>query len=399
MPASHRDLPPGSQQWANEMDALREEVAALQTLVKRLAMDARIDPSDPYKNINADGDAPAAKSPVQTRLTALADVQAYNVADKQVLTWSQADQAFVPQSPSGSDFVPDPSVTDWGAAETTTAHGTGAAETSASSGDYAWWGWTGAGHLDAECNDRSYRDKLSMSGPDIFLNTQNIGTGAVTGLDIHQLTGQVLFDGQSIGLPQCSTSSRPPTVYPGYCAVAYDTTVGKVILNTGSGWAELGGGVSTFTPPGSAPFSFYGVDPEAIGHDTGGSGQYGFVATSDSEAYLAANDPAYGDANVYLGTASVTIQSDAPGASSDWNMYSEIVTAKDGITMRSTQGNGTGAGGSITAACNWFVLPTFGVSTRPSASGHAGAVYFDIGLNKPGFSDGTDWRDAAGTII
>lgn len=37
---------------------------------------------------------------------------------------------------------------------------------------------------------------------------------------------------------------------------------------------------------------------------------------------------------------------------------------------------------------------------RPTASSAgAGAEYFDTTLNKPVYSDGTNWRDAAGTIV
>jgi hypothetical protein len=46
------------------------------------------------------------------------------------------------------------------------------------------------------------------------------------------------------------------------------------------------------------------------------------------------------------------------------------------------------------------LLPVYGTSGRPSAwASGAGAVYYDATLNKPGFSDGTVWKDAGGTTI
>jgi hypothetical protein len=110
MAATHRDLPAGSQKWADEMDALRDEVATLKALCARMAQDLRIDPRDPQKNINVQSDSPAATSPVQQKLSGLADTDTMNVADKQVLTWNQRQQAWqakdLPVS-QGADFVPD----------------------------------------------------------------------------------------------------------------------------------------------------------------------------------------------------------------------------------------------------------------------------------------------------
>jgi hypothetical protein len=45
-------------------------------------------------------------------------------------------------------------------------------------------------------------------------------------------------------------------------------------------------------------------------------------------------------------------------------------------------------------------LPKYTTAGRPSAvTATAGAAYYDTTLSKPGYSDGTNWRDGAGTII
>lgn len=45
-------------------------------------------------------------------------------------------------------------------------------------------------------------------------------------------------------------------------------------------------------------------------------------------------------------------------------------------------------------------LDAYATADRPSAAdAGVGAAYYDTTLSKPGWSDGTDWRDAAGTII
>lgn len=47
-----------------------------------------------------------------------------------------------------------------------------------------------------------------------------------------------------------------------------------------------------------------------------------------------------------------------------------------------------------------LALHTYSTAGRPSAvTSGAGATYYDTTLSKPGYSDGTVWRDAAGTGI
>ena len=45
-------------------------------------------------------------------------------------------------------------------------------------------------------------------------------------------------------------------------------------------------------------------------------------------------------------------------------------------------------------------LITYTTSTRPKASDvKVGSVFFNTTTNSPNFSDGTNWRDGAGTIV
>lgn len=97
--SQHKDLPTGSQSWANDVDALMEENKHLKEVVRRLCENAGLDFSNPKRGINS-GDAPSTNNPVGQKLSSLADVQIYNVADKQVLSWSGKDQRWLPTTPS-----------------------------------------------------------------------------------------------------------------------------------------------------------------------------------------------------------------------------------------------------------------------------------------------------------
>jgi hypothetical protein len=81
------------------MDDAVKELKRLQGVVARLAQNAGIDQSNPQRGINA-GATPSVKNPVDQKLSSLADVQTYNVLDKQVLSWSQQGQKWLPVTPS-----------------------------------------------------------------------------------------------------------------------------------------------------------------------------------------------------------------------------------------------------------------------------------------------------------
>jgi hypothetical protein len=57
------------------------------------------------------------------------------------------------------------------------------------------------------------------------------------------------------------------------------------------------------------------------------------------------------------------------------------------------------AGGIVDVSTGVFRLPRYTTAGRPAATLGSGAAYYDTTLSKPGFSDGTVWRDAAGTAI
>jgi hypothetical protein len=92
------------------MDDAVKELKRLQGVVARLAQNAGIDQSNPQRGINA-GATPSVKNPVDQKLSSLADVQIYNVADKQVLTWSQQGQKWLPVTPlPGGAFAVRPEI-------------------------------------------------------------------------------------------------------------------------------------------------------------------------------------------------------------------------------------------------------------------------------------------------
>lgn len=91
----HKDLPPASQSWAKEVDALMGEVKHLREVVRRLTENAGIDYSNPKRGLNTGG-VPSTNNPVGQKMSSLADVQTYNVADGQYLSWSQKGQKWLP---------------------------------------------------------------------------------------------------------------------------------------------------------------------------------------------------------------------------------------------------------------------------------------------------------------
>lgn len=101
----HKDLPPASQAWAKELDDALETIAHLKEVVRRLSENAGLDFSNPQRGLNPTRDIPSNGNPVGQKLSSLADVQTYNVADKQVLSWSGKDQKWLPITPdSGGAF-------------------------------------------------------------------------------------------------------------------------------------------------------------------------------------------------------------------------------------------------------------------------------------------------------
>lgn len=93
--STHKDLPGGSQAWAGDVDKLMAEVKRLTEVVKRLSQNAGLDFSNPQRGVNV-GDTPSIRNPVGQKLSSLADTDTYNVLDKQVLSWNQQGQKWLP---------------------------------------------------------------------------------------------------------------------------------------------------------------------------------------------------------------------------------------------------------------------------------------------------------------
>lgn len=111
----HTDLPPGSRRWAEDVDRDRAKLAEMEALVRRMATELRIDPTNPSRDVNAAGDMPRAGKTLQQKLSGLGDTETFNVLDGQVLTWSQTKQRWVPQTPKAgggtfelTNLFPDP---------------------------------------------------------------------------------------------------------------------------------------------------------------------------------------------------------------------------------------------------------------------------------------------------
>jgi len=104
---NHKDLPPSSQKWANDVDAAMAEINRLTEVVRRLSQNAGLDYANPQRGL-ATGNIPSVQNPVGQKLSSLADVATYNVADKQVLSWSQQGQKWLPATLSTGGAFPIP---------------------------------------------------------------------------------------------------------------------------------------------------------------------------------------------------------------------------------------------------------------------------------------------------
>ncbi len=90
---------------------------------------------------------------------------------------------------------------------------------------------------------------------------------------------------------------------------------------------------------------------------------------------------------------------------------SATVTMAAGTTRRISRDGGSATGNTIyykgsgtpfgiDLGNGVILLPKYATASRPAANTAGdGAMYYDTTLDLPGFSDGTNWRDAAGTIV
>jgi hypothetical protein len=158
----HKDLPSGSQAWAKEVDALMEEVKRLREVVRRLSENAGLDFSNPQRGLNS-GSAPSTNNPVGQKLSSLADVQTYNVADKQYLSWSQKDQKWLPATL--------PTATGGGAIEIPMAYSsslTGYGQIESPFGFYAYTGTNPGGDSELWGTNGTYVGAGDWAGEDSY---------------------------------------------------------------------------------------------------------------------------------------------------------------------------------------------------------------------------------------
>lgn len=245
----HKDLPTGSQAWARKVDALMEENAHLKEVVRRLCENAGLDYSNPKRGLSSGG-APSTNNPVGQKLSSLADVEIYNVADEQVLTWSQQGQRWMPATltSGGAPFAPDPSTTSRSTKPLgyTMAYGVGEDETSTSEGPYGWWGWTEEGDLDAATRSKSLAYKCG-----IYTTTQD-GTITIYGgtaddlvrarINVRGDANVVDIRAASMGIPVCTTATRPTSWTTGVTRMVWDRDLGKPIYRyQNQAWRDAAG--------------------------------------------------------------------------------------------------------------------------------------------------------------
>lgn len=281
---THKDLPGGSQAWAGEVDALMAEVKALREAVKRLSENAGIDMANPKRGINA-GDTPSIKNPVGQKLSSLADVGTYNVAEGQVLTWSQQGQKWLPVTPSSGAFAIPLAIAGFENAFgygylPTVADGPYSvlAQSADEEGNFNLIAHTVNGPLDSyqsvfsndgslslDCYGGGGTARLGLSATgEVTLNSfttdgsalelfgaewelgYNNGTSNSSRIYSYRFTSMKIQDdagveiiGKYFKLPGCTTAARPSTLGPGdKGAMVFDFDLGIPIVWKGSVWAN-----------------------------------------------------------------------------------------------------------------------------------------------------------------
>lgn len=235
----HKDLPTGSQAWADELDQALDTIKKLEEVVKRLSANAGLDFSNPGRGINP-GDTPSIQNPVGQKLSSLADVGTYNVADKQVLTWSQQGQKWMPVTPSagGSIDVSGISYSHQDRGYGVITEPNNYAYTAANSGR---WG----GQVEVWATDAVY---IGQSGPD-FNNAaiiQLTGGGydpwvsmMASNCELLVVNNNVSVDGGTFTIFRVTTATRP-VLLTGYNkgASVWDQDLGIPIWWNGTAWTN-----------------------------------------------------------------------------------------------------------------------------------------------------------------
>lgn len=251
MSKGHKDLPAGSQPWAQEVDADRQLLRVLLPVVKRLAENAGLDFSNPLRGINA-GTTPSIKNPVGQKLSSLADVQTYNVLDEQVLSWSQQGQRWLPitlPEASGSGAIDIPmawssSISGYGQIDSpfgfyayTGTNAGGEAEMWGTNGVYVgngdWSDSEGSGYSLIE----QHRDILSRPYVKMTVEDYTDGTSATATLSSYKFR----LDACVFVATRCTTAGRPTGLTSNQDdrgSMVYDTTLNIPIWWNGTTWTN-----------------------------------------------------------------------------------------------------------------------------------------------------------------
>lgn len=254
MPNKHKDLPSGSQAWADELDAALATIKKLEEVVRRLSENAGIDYSNPKRGLNPVNEMPSTNNPVGQKLSSLADVQIYNVADKQVLNWSNKDQKWLPvtlPTPTAGGTVDISGVSysglaegygtvdqpngDWAYTATGLIGGVGFADgfTEIWASDYVY---IGAGDYRA---DYGFLGFIEVNNGNVVLNAQNFNTGVESRISISP--DAVDIQSGYVILPRVATADRPAASYSKRGACLFDTDLGIPIICNGSSWTNFTG--------------------------------------------------------------------------------------------------------------------------------------------------------------
>jgi hypothetical protein len=238
-----------------------------------LTENAGIDFSNPKRGINT-GNTPSVKSPVGQKLSSLADVQTYNVADKQVLSWDQAGQKWLPTTPvSGGinwevatedeDLYGELKIDSWdygsskvfgqreagGGSLTDSAGLLGTSDASAFlhahqkfyGGDTKAHGWVAAhpyyvmiGQAWIADDGSTWNDEaeITVGRGDVYLKTPK-------GLYGDTRTGAITMDTHFFFVPRFATANRPvPEPGASKGAMIYDTSLAKPLWWNSVAWCD-----------------------------------------------------------------------------------------------------------------------------------------------------------------
>lgn len=249
----HKDLPAGSQKWAEDVDKMEQRIKDLEALVKRLSEMLRVDSTRPGLNVNPQGIAPAANSADKQKLSGLADTDTYNVADKQLLSWSQDKQAWSPWTFNGVELI-HPRDSSW----IVSPIAVGLDIPPTVDAPQGWYGWNAQGEMEmrsiATIGADEFVCDIAMMGDKLYIFSgpwSTSGNGAQ--IILNARTGVVdLAEGTNgVGIPAFTTATRPTAALTSgtvaTAVVIFDSDLSKPIVwhwdsltNTGT-WRDFNG--------------------------------------------------------------------------------------------------------------------------------------------------------------